>query len=406
MRHLPPHFVFTGGGTLGHLTPGLAVAAELRAAMPDCRVTFASVGKSLERKLVRAAGYDFLAVPARPAPRRAGELLPFARDTLVGYRLARRILNEHRPQVVIGLGGYASVPTARAAVALGIPLVLLEQNVVPGRANRYLASRSAAVCVAFDQSRDHLPLATRVHVVGTPVRSDFFEQAAARENTAKLSSFVGNALRGVPECHGGHSLQEAVDDDMPNRPRRLLVLGGSGGARQLNESVPLALYRCGQKLAHWQVLHQSGEADEATTSALYRKLAIDATVRPFLSDMPAELAASDLVISRAGGTTLAELSAVGRPAVLVPYPHAADDHQRHNARAYAATRAVRIVDSSQGADRLDAVLAAQLAELLESQSVREAHARQIARWARPAAAGEVAAIVRRVATANAASAAA
>ena len=151
-----PHVVFTGGGTGGHLFPALAVAERLRGEMPRARITFVGSGKPFERRHVAAAGFAYLALPCRPLPRRAWHAPAFLMQNAASYLAARRILREQHVRVVIGSGGYASVPVARAAKGCGALLVLLEQNVVPGRANRWLARRADAVCLAFERTVSRL----------------------------------------------------------------------------------------------------------------------------------------------------------------------------------------------------------------------------------------------------------
>lgn len=349
------HLVFSGGVTGGHLFPGLAVAEQLVAAVPDVRITFAGSGRSLEWRQVGAAGFDYLAVPSRPLPPRARDALAFLVENLAGYLAAKRFLAEHRVAGVVGLGGYASVPVARAAARRGLPLILLEQNAVPGRATRWLARRAACVCAAVPQTRRNLRCRCPVRVTGTPVRPGFF----AEGRTA----------------------------------RRLLVLGGSRGARSLNQSVPRALYKIRRQTAGWQIVHQTGEADWESTRTLYRKLDLPARVVPFVSDMPSVLGASSLAVSRCGGATLAELAAAGVPAVLIPYPFAADDHQRSNADVFAAAGGAVTLDARELCGRLDDHLAGQLRGLMSDADRRARMSAAMRRMARPRAAAEVADLI-------------
>ena len=174
---------------------------------------------------------------------------------------------------------------------------------------------------------------------------------------------------------------------------RLVVLGGSGGARSLNENVPRALYKIRHLLTGWEILHQSGEADVDATRDLYRKFALEARVEAFWPELPLLLSGSSLAICRAGGTTLAELSAAGTPAVLLPYPHAADDHQRKNADIFVAAGAAQLVDEREIAGRLDDHLAELLGRILIDADGRAIMARAMRRMARPHAAAHVATLV-------------
>ncbi len=238
-----------------------------------------------------------------------------------------------------------------------IPQLLLEQNAVPGRATRWLAPTAALVCSAFENIRPYLRATCRVRVTGNPLRREFVDgRIAARE---------------LPDRLGGR--------------RTLVVLGGSGGAQTLNERAPLALYKAGAALGGWQIVHQTGERDLARTSQLYGKLGIKAKVVPFIENMPLVLRSSQLAISRAGGTTLAELAASGVPAILLPYPHATDDHQRKNANLFAEAGAAKTLDEREVVGRLDNHLAEAVAELAAAHRVRVRMAHAMTGLARPEA---------------------
>ena len=296
------HVVFAGGGTGGHLFPGLAVAEKLSANRPGLRITFVGTGKPLERQRVAAAGFDYVSLPSRPLPRRASEAISFVVENVAGYFAAGRLLDEEHVAGVVALGGYASVPMGRAAARRRLPLILLEQNVLLGKANRWLSRFADLVCTSFAETEQQIRSRRAVRCTGNPVR-------------------------------GFETLSEKRDQP------RLIVLGGSGGARSLNENVPRALYKIRHLLTGWKILHQSGEADLESTRELYRKFALEARVEAFWPELPRLLAGSSLAVCRAGGTTLAELAAAATPAVLLPYPHAADDHQRKNADVFVAAGA-------------------------------------------------------------------
>jgi UDP-N-acetylglucosamine--N-acetylmuramyl-(pentapeptide) pyrophosphoryl-undecaprenol N-acetylglucosamine transferase len=177
----------------------------------------------------------------------------------------------------------------------------------------------------------------------------------------------------------------------------LLVLGGSGGAHALNESVPRALYKLRDRLDEWQIVHQCGPRDVAFTKELYRKLMIEAIVVPFVENLPAVLRRTDLAVGRAGGTTLAELAATGVPAVLVPYPHATDDHQRRNADVFVAAGAARMIEERMLEGRLDDAIHDALDDLLDDQALRQSLSTSMFHLARPEAAWQVATMVRELA---------
>jgi UDP-N-acetylglucosamine--N-acetylmuramyl-(pentapeptide) pyrophosphoryl-undecaprenol N-acetylglucosamine transferase len=358
--------LFAGGGTAGHLVPGIAAAEQLLREVFRLRIVFATSGKPLERELIQRAKMEMVAVPCRPGPRSWRDVLPCAWYNLRGYLQAEDLLKMLRPRAVVGLGGYVSMPVASAAVRRGVPLVLLEQNVVPGRATRLLASHAQVVCTAFLETADRLPKNARIRVTGNPVRSGI-AQPTLRVDTAHSAA------------------------------RCLLVLGGSGGARTLNQNVPRALAGLASELRGWHVLHQCGASEVEATRGLYAALGVDAEVTPFVPDMPQTLATAGLVVSRAGGTTLAELAAAGVPAVVVPYPHAADDHQLRNAQRMAAGGACVVLDERQANPDLAQRLHTAIAGLVTNPTARGAMSAAMLRMSRPKAADDVTRVIRDVA---------
>ncbi|HUT10886.1 MAG TPA: UDP-N-acetylglucosamine--N-acetylmuramyl-(pentapeptide) pyrophosphoryl-undecaprenol N-acetylglucosamine transferase [Thermoguttaceae bacterium] len=354
----PLHVVFTGGGTAGHLFPGLAVAEQLVEEDPHVRITFAGSGSEFERRHVAASGFEYVAIRCKPAPRRLRDAFAFFTDNVAGYREAGRFLDEQDVDVVVGLGGYASAPTAKAAARRGTALILLEQNAVPGKVTRWLAGSATMICAAMGETRAKLRCPCPVRVTGNPVRATDY---------------------------GDHRV---LGDQ-----RQLLVLGGSRGARSINESVPPALQRIRAKLGGWKVVHQSGELDFPATAECYRQFNLSASVVPFIDNVPAMLAATDLAVSRAGGTTLAELTVAGVPAVLLPYPHAADDHQRKNADVLTGRGAAVTLDERELSDALVDRLAGVLGELLEDPDRRARMSAAMHELARPDAAAEVAELI-------------
>jgi UDP-N-acetylglucosamine--N-acetylmuramyl-(pentapeptide) pyrophosphoryl-undecaprenol N-acetylglucosamine transferase len=378
----PLHFVLTGGGTGGHLFPGLAVAEQLAGRLRRLRITFVGSGKEFERRQVAAAGWEYYALPCRPLPRGPREAVSFVMENFAGYLAAKRFTRDEEVALVVGLGGYASVPMGRAAVKCRVPLVLLEQNVLPGRATRWLAPSATLICTSFPQTGLQLRHRSTVRLTGNPIRRAGTAAKLGRRSSANGSGEI----------------------------RQLLVLGGSGGAGSLNENVPRALYKAaatcvkgtvpfsltrklGQSPAGWRIVHQSGEADLSDTAELYRKLGIRAEVSPFLADLPAVLQETDLAVCRAGGTTLAELAAAGVPAVLLPYPHAADDHQRKNADVFVAAGGALLLDERELTGRTDDHLAALLAALAAGPERLAAMSAAMCSLARPDAAANVAALI-------------
>ena len=372
MNATAPHIIFAGGVTGGHLFPGLATARQLVHEMPRARITFVGSGREFERRHVADAGFDYAALPCHRFPHHVRETLRFVIDNLSGYRRARRFLDGRTAAVVVGLGGFASVPLAQAAAARGLPLVLLEANAVPGRATRWLARRATVVCAAFDLVRRQLPKSCRVIITGTPIDEEF-------SPPARIVAMRPPSLRPA--------------DSSRFVPQRLVVLGGSRGSAQINRCVPPALYRVRDQLSGWSILHQSGPRDVEATGRLYSKLGLTADVQAFIADVPDVLRSADVAISRAGGATLAEMAACGTAAVLLPDPQATDDHQARNAAVLAAAGACRVVDCTALGERLDVRLARLLNPLLCGFPLRDKLSLAIGRLARPGAARHVARVV-------------
>jgi UDP-N-acetylglucosamine--N-acetylmuramyl-(pentapeptide) pyrophosphoryl-undecaprenol N-acetylglucosamine transferase len=291
--------LIAGGGTGGHLFPALAVADELSRRWPGSAITFVGSKHGLETKLVPRAGYALRVLPLSGI-----KGVSWSRRILAAgaaawgiVRCAGWMVGSGRPDLVIGVGGYASGPSVLAAKLLGVKTMIMEQNHFPGATNRWLSPRVDAVCVPSIAARNRLG---RGIVTGNPVRAEF---------------------SGIGEPPAGPVLS-------------LLVFGGSRGARSINRAMVEALPHLSQATVPPRIVHQTGIEEESSVASAYRDYpAGGSEVRAFLDDMPARLQAADLVVCRAGATTLAELAAAGRPAILVPYPHAADDHQTLNARA-------------------------------------------------------------------------
>jgi UDP-N-acetylglucosamine--N-acetylmuramyl-(pentapeptide) pyrophosphoryl-undecaprenol N-acetylglucosamine transferase len=340
------------GGTGGHVFPALAVAEQLR--RQGVPVVWLGTEAGLEARVVPAAGLPIEWLNVRGLRKRgvAGWLSSpwmIARATMQAVRAMRR----HRPRAVLGMGGYVSGPGAAAAKLLGIPLLIHEQNAVPGFTNRKLLPAAVRVMTGFEGvfGEDG-----KIVHTGNPVRASIAAVPAPAERVR------------------------------PEKPLHLLVLGGSQGAAALNEAVPAALARLDAKLRP-QVWHQAGPRHLDGALAAYRQHAVEARVEPFIDDMAAAYAWADLAICRAGALTVAELAAAGVPAVLVPFPFAVDDHQTANARHLVARdAAVLFPQDHLTADRLSAVLA----ELLGDRAHLQTMAANARAMGRPDAAARVA----------------
>jgi UDP-N-acetylglucosamine--N-acetylmuramyl-(pentapeptide) pyrophosphoryl-undecaprenol N-acetylglucosamine transferase len=311
--------VIAGGGTGGHLYPGIAVARELLSRQPDARISFAGTARGIEARVIPREGFELDLI--RSAGLKGKSITERARGALlvpVGLADAMRIVSARQPQLVIGVGGYSSGPVVLAAALRGVPTMLLEQNAVPGLTNRLLAPFVKAAAVTFDATKAFF--GSKAFVSGNPVRREFFDN----QGTQPL----------------GQNKETARDDQSTVR---VLVFGGSQGAHAINVAMVEAASRLAAGPSHLHLVHQTGERDVEMVRAGYRDAGLQAEVEPFLYDMGKRLADADVVVSRAGATTLAELTAAGKAAVLIPLPTAADDHQRRNAEALAADGAAEVL---------------------------------------------------------------
>jgi UDP-N-acetylglucosamine--N-acetylmuramyl-(pentapeptide) pyrophosphoryl-undecaprenol N-acetylglucosamine transferase len=340
--------VIAGGGTGGHLYPGIAVAREMLRRRPEAIVTFAGTERGIESRVIPKEGFelDLLRSAALKGMSPAARLRGFALLPLSALD-AWRILSRRRPHLVIGVGGYSSGPVVALAAARRIPTLLLEQNAVPGLTNRTLAKFVSAAAVTFESTVGYF--GRRGFVTGNPVRPEFF------------SNDHGTAAGGPP---------------------RVLIFGGSQGSHAINVACVAAapLLVRGRRLA---ITHQTGERDLELVRDAYRRAGLDARVEPFLFAMHREIGAADLVIARAGATTIAELTAAGKPAVLVPLPTAADDHQRRNAELLRDAGAVEVIEQK---DLTGELLASRILELTASRPRLDAMSAAAKRMARPQAA--------------------
>lgn len=307
-------FIFTCGGTAGHVNPALAVAGRLREMMPDTEILFLGADGKMEMELVPRAGYEILPLHITNIARgKSLEALAHNLDTVKNVisseREARRIIRDFRPDAVIGTGGYVCYPVLMAASKLHIPTLVHESNALPGLTTRLLAKHVDSIMVGFEESRKHYPEPEKVSVTGTPVRGDF---SAYTRDSAKKEL-------GLPA-------------DLP----LVVSVWGSLGSGHMNgimlELLPLLE---GQK--DFRLLHAIGSRDYAEVS---RRLAGTALrpencgteLREYIYDMPRVMAAADLILCRAGASTLAELTYLGKPSLIVPSPNVTDNHQEKNAR--------------------------------------------------------------------------
>jgi UDP-N-acetylglucosamine--N-acetylmuramyl-(pentapeptide) pyrophosphoryl-undecaprenol N-acetylglucosamine transferase len=342
-----------GGGTGGHIYPAIAIA-KAYLARGNRRVVFVGTEYGLEKKLVPAAGYplEFVRVGGLKG-KSVGQTLKNLARLPLGFLDAWRLVSRHRPVAVIGVGGYASGPVVMIAALRGIPTLIHEANAFPGLTNRILGRVVRTIAVGFPKAIEQFR--GKGVTTGNPVRAEFFE-AAAR-----------------PRARG-----ERV---------RLLIFGGSQGSKILNDTMVAALPHLAASRGRLEIVHQTGPANlEAVKAAYAASPFADARVVAYLDPMADEMAAADLVISRAGAMTVGELAAVGRPAILVPFAAATNNHQEFNARALeSAGGAVVITERELTPERL----AGAIAELASSPATLEAMGAAQRRVARPDATGAI-----------------
>jgi UDP-N-acetylglucosamine--N-acetylmuramyl-(pentapeptide) pyrophosphoryl-undecaprenol N-acetylglucosamine transferase len=340
--------VIAGGGTGGHLYPGIAVARELIRRRPAAVVTFAGTAAGIEGRVIPREGFELdllrsAGIKGKGLPDRArgAALVP------VSLADAWRIVSRRRPHLVIGVGGYSSGPVVLVASLRGVPTMLLEQNALPGVTNRLLARFVRAAAVTFPESARFF--GAKGFVTGNPVRPEFLSEEAGEAS--------GNRLEGA----------------------QVLIFGGSQGAHAINMAMVEAAEELAVRGRGLHVTHQTGERDVEAVRTAYARAGLDAVVEPFLYDMAPRIRRADVIVCRAGATTLAELAAAGRPAILVPLPTAADDHQRKNAETVANAGAAIVLLQAEATGRAlaDRILA--LAADREGRARMAAASRSLAR---------------------------
>ncbi|MEQ8846232.1 UDP-N-acetylglucosamine--N-acetylmuramyl-(pentapeptide) pyrophosphoryl-undecaprenol N-acetylglucosamine transferase [Botrimarina sp.] len=355
-----PNVLFAGGGSLGCVYPALTIASRLAARAPGMRATIAGDGRAIERHTARGAGLGYTHVPGDDTLQRISTApLRWLRRS-AGWAAAHWLLRELDINLVVSLGGSTSGPVCAAARQSGVPMVLVEADCLPAAATVRHAAAAKAVCLAFEETRARLPLATGAIVTGGVGRPGF-------------ERFAAPSI--APPVTGG--------DSAPT----LIVLGGAAGASSLNHSAPDALRRLGPALEGWRVVHQTGAGALADTEARYRSAGVDAVVVTYIDELADLAASASLAVCRPAGSTLAELALAGLPAVLAPDTRRRDDVHGANARAAAIEYRCPSVD-----ERGDfaAALARSLGTLLTDAAARQAIADRMRRRARPDAADLVA----------------
>jgi len=350
--------IVAGGGTGGHVIPALAIAHELSTRY-SAEIVFIGTARGIETRLVPAAGYELKLIEVGALNQvslatRLKTLTALPHAIVTAYQFIRRF----RPGVIIGVGGYASGPAMMAASLAGVPRLVFEPNRVPGLANRLIGVMASAAAVQFEQTCRYF---ANCRVTGVPVRQAFFDVS---------------------------------DRPFPATAPTLLVFGGSQGAHAINQAVLDSLPALAAAIPGVHLIHQTGERDYNAAQAEYLHAGRPAEVSPFIQDMPQAFARADLLLCRAGASTVAEITAAGKPAIFVPFPKAADDHQRRNAEAVVQAGAgVLLPEDQLTPERLVETVSSLLGApaRLAEMSARARH------LARPAAAAEIASMAARLA---------
>ncbi len=316
----------TGGGTGGHIYPALAIARGIREKYPGAEILYVGTARGMEADIVPKEGFAFQAVTVEGLPRRISPraLVTFGKS-LLGIKQAFALLKSFSPDVVIGTGGYVCGPVVLAAALSKIPTLIHEQNAYPGITNKLLARMVSRIMVTFPESVKYFSSQNHITVTGLPIRPDIL--TAVRETGVKRLGLAGDKFN-------------------------LLVFGGSRGARSINKAmVEVAGYFAGR--TDLQIILVTGMPghEETLTELAAAGISLDKSgnimVKPYLYHMEDALAAADLVVCRAGAATLAEITALGLPAILIPYPYAAENHQEYNARALTGREAAVLIKDSE-----------------------------------------------------------
>ena len=312
----PLRIVIAGGGTGGHLFPGIAVAQEFEARNPASRIIFVSTGNPLERSVLSKTGYTLQTITAAGIKGRGlWNQIKSVVKIPKGILAANRILKKFSPDLTVGLGSYSAGPVVFTAWLRRIPIVVHEQNILPGITNRILSRFANRIYISFENTKSNMD-SRKVQWTGNPVRRELLEYS---------------------DRHA-----EDVSDDSGNGFFTILIIGGSQGAHRINTAVIEALEHLEDK-EHLHFVHQTGDADEQPVKEAYRRNNIQCTVQSFFDIMAELYSRSDLLICRAGATTVAEITALGKAVIFIPFPYAADNHQVLNAGTLAEDGAAEMI---------------------------------------------------------------
>ena len=365
--------LLAGGGTGGHLYPGLAVAEALKALDPDFKPVFLCTQRELDRTILSSTGFDFIPQSIVPPVKTIAGLLRFWKTWRETQDLVRRILKSHEPVFVLGLGGYAAGAAVKIAGQKGLPAGILNQDVIPGKANQFLMRHVKAVFCQYEETRQHVSSSHqhRIRVTGCPIRANICHLPTRESAAARLG----------------------IDVSL----NTLVVTGASQGAQTVNQAVLASLKSL--RLQGWQILHLAGKDHAPAVQAGYQQLSVPARVIDFTPAMADVWAVATLAVSRSGASSCAELTACGVPSILMPYPFHKDMHQRVNAKVLEQAGAAALLDDTKDAAKNSEKLRPILESLMYDPDRRQAMAGAARQLGRPQAAAEVAAAINEFAVA-------
>ncbi len=351
--------VFAGGGTGGHLFPGIAMAQEFMKRNPNSEIVFISTGNELERTVLSRAGFGLHPISAAGIKGRGVfNQLKAVLKIPQGMVQAMGILKNFSPHLVLGLGSYSAGPVVMAAWLLRIPVVIHEQNILPGITNRILARFARRIYISFENTR-YAANPEKICWTGNPVRRELLADT-------------------------GH-LEDPAAEDSARSHFTVLIIGGSQGAHRINMAVAEALAHLKNRQQLY-FIHQTGQSDEQTVKDAYRQQAVSATVQAFFDDMARQYRRADLIVCRAGATTVAEITALGKAAIFIPFPYAADNHQLLNAADLAEAGAAEIIVEQELSGK---VLCEKIEHYFDHREALKEMASRAQRFGRPRAAGEI-----------------
>lgn len=320
--------IISGGGTGGHIFPAVSIANAIKAKRPEAQILFVGAEGRMEMQRVPAAGYDIKGLPVRGLirPLWSPKNIGVALDYLKSIRMVKSIVKDFKPDVAVGVGGYASGATLDAAAKMGIPCLIQEQNSYAGVTNKHLASKARKICVAYEGMERFFP-ADKIMITGNPVRQNLIETKMSREEA--VTSF-----------------------GLDPKKKTILFVGGSLGARTVNESILRRLDVI--RKSEVQIIWQTGKFYSAKIKAQLENAepVKNLVVTDFISDMGTAYKAADLIISRAGASSISEFCLIGKPVILVPSPNVAEDHQTKNAMSLVNKQAAMIMKDAQAPDEL------------------------------------------------------